>query len=102
MKYLVLLFTLLLSATAQTAPDPARENALKAKTIIAKTIAAMGGQPYLTYVDFKQEGRGFGFYQGSSVGVGVPFTRFYSYPDKERYKVFKEGEWVIIQNSDKG
>src|SRR4029453_6168449 len=57
---------------------------------------------YLTFVDFKQEGRGFGFYQGSSVGVGVPFTRFYSYPDKERYEFFKEGEGVIIHNGDKG
>jgi hypothetical protein len=101
MRVPVLLFALTLSVTAQAA-NPANENAQKAKEVIQKTIQAMGGQAYLSFVDFKQEGRGFGFYRGASTGVGAPFTRYYAYPDKERYEFFKDGEWVIIHNGDQG
>jgi hypothetical protein len=93
------LFVVLTTSFAAAADDA---NAQKAKVIIQKTIAAMGGKAYLTYTDYLQLGRGFGFYQGASTGVGVPIKRWFMYPDKERYEFFKEGEWVIIHNGDKG
>jgi hypothetical protein len=104
MKSLRLAIIMAISACAAAAQTSANlvDNGRKAKEIIQKTIAAMGGQAYLTYVDMKQEGRGFGFYQGASTGVGVPINRLYRYPDKERYEFFKDGEWVIIHNGDKG
>jgi hypothetical protein len=50
----------------------------------------------------KQTGRGFGFYHNEATGVGLPFTRFYQYPDKDRYEYFKNGEWVVIFVGDQG
>jgi len=70
--------------------------------VINKAIVALGGDAYLKVFDMKQEGRGFGFHQGASTGVGAPFTRYYQYPDKERYEYFKDGDWVIIRVGDKG
>jgi len=104
MRSIIWILILLGSAAAQTsAPsNPATENAQKAKEIIQKTIAAMGGQAYLSFTGYKQLGRGYGFYRGSSTGVGVPYTRYYGYPDKERLEFFKDGEWVIIHNGEKG
>lgn len=100
MKFLRTILFLVLSASFLSAADDA--NGQKAKAIIDKTIAAMGGQAYLTYTGYLQTGRGFGFYQGASTGVGVPIKRYFMYPDKERYEFFKDGEWVIIHNGDKG
>jgi hypothetical protein len=103
MKALCFLLTLVATGLAQSpAPADPTDNARKAKDVIQKTIQAMGGQAFLSFVDYKQEGRGFGFYHGSSVGVGAPFVRYYAYPDKERFEFFKEGDWVIIHNGDKG
>ena len=93
---------LFLFVAAQFAAAADDINAQKAKDIVQKTIAAMGGKAYLTYTDYLQLGRGFGFYQGASTGVGVPIKRWFLYPDKERYEFFKDGEWVIIHNGDKG
>jgi hypothetical protein len=77
-------------------------NSGKAKDVIQRSIAALGGDAYLKLFDTKQTGRGYGFYHGESAGVGVPYTRYYQYPDKERLEFFKEGDWVIIHNGDKG
>jgi len=109
---LIATFLLTTALLAQEAPrsdtppapvtNPAQENAQKAKEVLQKAIVALGGDAYLKIIDFKQEGRGFGFYHGASTGVGAPFTRYYQYPDKERYEYFKDGEWVIIRNGDQG
>jgi hypothetical protein len=100
MRFLRASLFLLLSVSFAAAAEDA--NSQKTKEIVQKTIAAMGGKAYLTYVDYLQLGRGFGFYQGASTGVGVPIKRYFMYPDKERYEFFKDGEWVIIHNGDKG
>jgi hypothetical protein len=100
MKTLRTFLFLVLTTSFAAAADDA--NAQKARDIVQKTIAAMGGKAYLTYTDYLQLGRGFGFYQGASTGVGVPIKRWFMYPDKERYEYFKEGEWVIIHNGGKG
>ncbi|HUQ49228.1 MAG TPA: hypothetical protein VM056_00795 [Terriglobales bacterium] len=113
MRAIILLLTLTVTAAAQSsssvpqkttstakAPDA---NLQQAKDIIDKSIKALGGQAYLQFKTIKQQGRGFGFDRtGASAGVGTPFTRYYFYPDKERYDFFRQGDWVIIHDGDKG
>ena len=88
----------------QTAPvqNPQTENAAKAKDLVLKSITALGGDFYTKVFDMKQTGRGFGFYHNEATGTGVPFTRIYQYPDKDRYEYFKTGEWVVIFVGDQG
>lgn len=82
--------------------NPAQINAQRARDVLLRTIQALGGEAYTKVIDMKLQARGFGFYRGSSTGVGVPFTRYYQFPDKERYEYFKEGDWVIIRDGDQG
>lgn len=98
---------LLTAQEAQPAPTvPAgpvqTENARKAKDILQKSLVALGGDFYGKVFDLKQQGRGYGFYRNEPAGVGIGYTRYYQYPDKERYEYFKNAEWVIIHNGDKG
>lgn len=97
----------LTSASTQSNTAPAQTPAKsdvgnKAKDIVMKSIAALGGEAYLKIFDIEQKGRGFGFYRNTPAGVGITYTRYYQYPDKERYDFFKDGDWVIIHNGDKG
>ena len=87
-----------------TAPvqNPQTENAAKAKDLVLRSITALGGDFYRKVFDMKQTGRGFGFYHNEATGVGLAFTRFYQYPDKDRYEYFKNGEWVVIFVGDQG
>lgn len=91
---------LVASLQAQTATEAA--NAQKAKDILTQSIAALGGEAYLKVFDMKQTGRGYGFYRNEPAGVGISFTRYYQYPDRERYEYFKGAEWVIIRVGDEG
>lgn len=104
MRILTLLLLLVAVATPQTPPakSQAQINAEKARAIVQKCITALGGEAYLNILDSKQEGRGYGFSKGEPGGVGIPFVRYYQYPDKERWEYFKGGEWVIIHDGDKG
>ena len=92
------------SAPAAGAAQPASvdDNARKARHLVEQSIQALGGKAYLNFFDMKQQGRGFGFYRNESKGVGVPYTRLYQFPDKERYEYFRDAAWVIIHNGDKG
>src|SRR5438270_11361861 len=73
--------------TSQSVPksetDIAKANDKQAREVVAKCIQALGGDAYLNINDIQQEGRGYGFYQNAPTGIGVPYWRFYRYPDKE-------------------
>jgi hypothetical protein len=98
----LLLLALLLPALAQQPSDPAPDaNAQQARQILDQCIKALGGNAYLTIRDMKQTGRGYGFHNNASTGVGVQFVRYYVYPDKDRYE-YLNGDWVIINIGDKG
>lgn len=115
MKTLSYALVLLATAAAQITPlanqkpatsvnntAPADSNAQQARKIIEKCIQAMGGDIFLHYVDSMQKMRGYGFSHGQPGGVGVPYVRYYQFPDKERLEFFKEHDWVIIHKADQG
>jgi hypothetical protein len=84
------------SATTQ---DP---NAKKARDLVDKMIAAMGGPAFLKYETKTEEGRTYGFYKGESKGVGNLYWRFWKWPDKDRTEYTKKRDIAIIHNGEQG
>lgn len=84
---------------AAAAQDP---NTKKAKELLQKMIAAMGGQAFLNYQTMTQEGRGYTFYQGQPNSLGTLFWRFWKYPDKDRTELTKKRDVTYIYTGDKG
>jgi hypothetical protein len=124
---------LLLSAlgAAQTAPTPApsqpavnmndSDNARQARAVLDRTIQALGGQPYLTYENRREEGRYYPLYHGRTESTGIPYRYYVEYPDRDRFEVLrlkdihvipgqidiggvksKKADLVLIHNGDKG
>src|SRR5689334_579051 len=53
--------------------SPQDVNAQKARTLLDQCIAALGGQAWLTAKDMTQEGRSYGYNNGSPTGMGTLF-----------------------------
>jgi hypothetical protein len=89
---------------ARQAPaiSPDQENARKAKALIEKAIAALGGQTYLTIRDREQQGRGYSFHHGRPNGGGAVFWSFSEFPDKERVELTKERDIAELYVGNKG
>jgi len=106
MRTVVLFLLLAIGAAAQTQPaapaSPADENARKARALLDQAIAALGGQAWRNIQDMEQEGRTYGFTRQGESGTGVPFWRFWKWPDKDRLELTKQRDWVIIHNGDAG
>lgn len=77
-------------------------NTKKAKDLLQKMIAAMGGPAFLNYQTMTQEGRSYSFFQGQPNSLGIPFWRFWKYPDKDRIEVTKQRDITYIYNGDRG
>ena len=111
----------LVSASAQTAPDPAAtsapptastqtppaspaqdENARKARALLDQMIQALGGPAFMNMQDMSQDGRTYSFYHGNPTGAGAVYWRFWKWPDKDRIELTKQRDWVIITNGDNG
>ncbi len=94
---LILLATCLAAQTepATYAANPQDENSRKAKELIDKAIAALGGQAYLTARNRCEEGRYYSFYHGASRGVGTLYRAYRQFPDKERFEVIKRTAKLI-------
>lgn len=100
------------SATTTQAPAPSQNpvaksasqdpSTVKARAMLDKMIAALGGQAYLTYSTMTQQGRSYSFYQGRPNSVGAPFWRFWQYPNKDRVELTKQRDVVYIYNGDDG
>ena len=103
MKRLLAILLLVTSVLGQsTAPNPSQDDSTrKARVLIDKMIQALGGQAYLNIQDISQEGRTYGFSHGES-GGGTQFWRFYRWPDKDRFELTKQRDWVILHNGNKG
>jgi hypothetical protein len=98
------------------------ENARKARAVLAQTIQALGGQPYLTYATRGESGRYYPLYHGHTESTGIPYNYYVKYPDKDRFevlhqkdihvlpgtidvggiKVKNKSDIVLIHNGDKG
>ncbi|HEU5453740.1 MAG TPA: hypothetical protein VFU76_17205 [Terriglobales bacterium] len=86
-------------APTQASPDP---SAQKAKAILDQMVQALGGQSWLTYQDFEQEGRTYSFYHGEPNSAGILYWRFWKFPDKDRYELTKQRDVVYVYNGDHG
>lgn len=87
------------SLAGVVAQDPSTR---KARALLDKMIAALGGQAYLTYSTMTQQGRAYSFYQGQPNSAGVRFWRFWRYPDKDRFELTKKRDVIDIYNGDEG
>ena len=77
-------------------------NQKKARGVLEQTIQALGGQAYLTFQDFSQEGRRYSFHHGQPNSLGTLFWRFQKYPDKDRIELTKKRDVIEVVNGDKG
>ncbi len=82
-----------------TSQDP---NTLKARDLLQKMIAALGGDAYLNYTTMTQQGRSYSFWQGQPNSAGLVFWRFWRYPDKDRVELTKQRDVTYIYNGDNG
>ncbi len=77
-------------------------NAQKARTLLDQCIQAMGGKAWLDIKDLQQEGRTYGYSNGSPTGMGTVFWRFWKYPDRDRTEFTKQRDVAYIYNGEKG
>lgn len=84
---------------AATAQDP---NTQKARDLLQKMIAALGGDAYLNYSTMTQQGRSYSFWQGQPNSAGLQFWRFWRYPDKDRVELTKQRDVTYIYNGENG
>jgi hypothetical protein len=94
---------------AQTVPPPAAapsalglndsENARRARAVIDTAVEALGGQPYLTYQNRKEEGRYYPLYHGRTESTGIPYNYYVEYPDKDRFEIIHTKDIYLIEGS---
>ena len=111
MYRLIAILLLCGSAVAQTAPTPASaapsviqpavnlndsDSARQARALLDQTIEAMGGQPYLTYVNRVEVGRYYPLYHGRTASTGLPYRYYVEYPDKDRFEILRLKDIHII------
>ncbi len=89
------------SSVVNPAP-PQDESARQARALIDQCIQALGGQAWLNVQDVEQQGRAYSFYHGQSNSLGVQFSRFWKFPDKERIELTKQRDVVYINTGDNG
>lgn len=87
------------SPGATAAPEP---GAQKARALLDKMIAALGGQAFLNYTTRTEQGRAYGFYQGRPNSLGIEFWYFWQYPDKDRREIGKKRNIVQVHSGDRG
>ncbi len=87
--------------TAQfaSAKDPSVQKSFQ---ILNQMIRALGGDAWLNVQNMQSEGRTYGFYHGQPNSTGLPFWRFWEWPDKERIELTKQRDVVELFTGDKG
>ena len=103
MRFLALFFLCLAGVNGQQSkPAPATEgqsNQQKARAVIDRMIATLGGTAYLNVHDSYTEGRYGRFHNQVQVG-GALYFRYWQWPDKERYELTKERDIVQLYIGD--
>jgi hypothetical protein len=99
MRFLAILFLCLGVLTPQqpsnTKPSEAQTDEQKARAIIDRMIAAMGGQAYLNLRDSYVQGRYGGFRNEAMVATNV-FFRYWKWPDSERNEITQGRDIVYL------
>ena len=72
------------------------DSARHARALLDQTIEAMGGQPYLTYVNRVEVGRYYPLYHGRTASTGLPYRYYVEYPDKDRFEILRLKDIHII------
>jgi len=113
-------------ASLPAAPPPAvnlndSDNARQARAVLDRTIDALGGDAYLTYLNKEENGRYYPLYHGRTESTGIFYNYYVEYPDKDRFEVLsakdihlipgqidiggvksKKVDLVLVHNGDKG
>lgn len=87
------------SAPAAAAPD---EGTPKARALLDKMIAALGGDAFLNHITRSEQGRIYSFYHGRPNGAGTQFWYFWQAPDRDRMELGKKRDVARVHNGDKG
>lgn len=108
MRTLVIIFLVLIGSGGRPASravqpggqtNEAQSNQQKARAVIDKMIATMGGQAYLTVQDSFSEGRYGRFHNDQQVG-GAEFFRYWEWPDKDRWELTKQRDVIQLYLGD--
>lgn len=81
--------------------NEAQSNQQKARAVLDKMIATMGGQAYLNVQDSYSEGRYGRFHNDQQVG-GAKFYRYWEWPDKDRWELTDQRDIVQLYVGDQG
>jgi hypothetical protein len=74
----------------------------KACQVLNAMLRALGGDAWLNVRNLQSEGRTYGFYHGQPNSTGLPFWRFWEWPDKERVELTKQRDVIELFSGDKG
>jgi len=90
--------------TAQPAPPAAvnlndSDNARQARTVLDRTVQALGGQAYLTYENKEESGRYYPFYHGRTGSTGIPYNYYVEYPSRDRFEIVHTKDIHVIPGS---
>lgn len=88
------------AASLQNAGD-AQSNQQKARAIIDRMIATMGGQAYLTVQDSYSEGRRGRWGHNQDIVADVEYFRYWEWPDKDRWEFTKQRDIVQLYVGDR-
>lgn len=88
------------AASAQTGNE-AQSNQQKARAVLDRMIAAMGGQAYLTFNDYYAEGRYGRWGHNQDVVADIEYFRYWQWPDKDRWELTKQRDVVQLYLGDK-
>lgn len=92
-------------ASAQKAPNAAampEAESQKARTLLQKMVAALGGKAYLAYTSRSEQGRTYSFDRGQAKGAANEYWLFWQYPDKDRIEFTPKRDIIDIVNGDQG
>jgi hypothetical protein len=86
------------SAPAQPATNlNDSDNARKARAVLDTAVQSLGGEPYLTYENRKEEGRYYPLYHGRTNSTGIPYNYYLEYPDRDRFEVIHTKDIFLIE-----
>ena len=73
------------------------ESARQARALLDQAVAALGGQPYLTFTNRAESGRYYPLHHGHTESTGIPYNYYLEYPDKDRFEVIHTKDIFLIE-----